>query len=346
MPVRHVLRAALLVMTTASIATADVLIVLNKSDHDAALVDPAGRKVVARLPTGKGPHEVAVSPDGRRAYVANYGAYAIFREGEQPRMEPGNSLSVLDLERRAVVDTFDLGSYTRPHGIGVSRDGALLWVTCEGAKAVLELDAASGAIRRNWDTEQNVSHMLVVTPDEAKLYVANIGSGTCTVIERQSGAVKSLPTGAGAEGIDVSPDGREVWVTNRSANTVSIVDVATDSVVASLDPQGKFPIRAKFTPDGKQVWVSCAQSNRVSVFDAKTREMLGAVDVGAVPVGIQMAPDGKHAYVANTNDNLVTVIQVADRKVLGTFTTGNEPDGMAWAPAAKDAGKRKAKKQG
>ena len=67
-------------------ALADTLIVLNKSDHEAALVDPETLAVVAKLPTGKGPHEVAVTPDGRWAFVSNYGSFAVFREGERPQM--------------------------------------------------------------------------------------------------------------------------------------------------------------------------------------------------------------------------------------------------------------------
>src|ERR1700752_2007735 len=58
----------------------DLLVVLNKSDHQAALVDPRSHAVVAKIPTGRGPHEVAISPDGRTAYVSNYGAFGIFRE--------------------------------------------------------------------------------------------------------------------------------------------------------------------------------------------------------------------------------------------------------------------------
>ena len=312
---------------------ADVLVVLNKSDHEAALVDPTTHKVLAKLPTGKGPHEVAVSPDGRFAYVSNYGSFRIFREGEPPRQEPGNTITVLDLKQRAVKATFDLGSYTRPHGIWVSRDNSRLWVTCEGAQAVLELDAATGKILKSWKTNQQTSHMVVPTRDEKKLYVANIGSGSVTVIDRRSDAVATISTGAGAEGIDVSPDGREIWVSNRAADTLSVISTATDQVNATLESGGKMPIRVKFTPDGKQVWVSNARSNTVTVFDARNRKLLGIVEVGAVPVGIQMTPNGKLAFVANTNANQVTVVEVPPRKVLGTFGTGNEPDGMAWAAA-------------
>jgi len=310
---------------------AQVLVVLNKSDHEAALVDPATYEVLMKLPTGKGPHEVATSPDGRFAYVSNYGSFAVFREGERSQMQSGNTLTVLDLEGRKVRSTLMLGPYTQPHGIWVSRDAKHVWVTCEGAKAVLELDAGNGEIQKVWLTEQNVSHMVVPTPDERKLYVANIGSGSVTVIDRASDAVKTIPTGAGSEGIDVSPDGREVWVSNRAAHSLSVIDTATDRVLVTLGSGGEMPIRVKFTPDGKQVWVSNARSNAVSVFDAATRQLIGTVEVGAVPVGILMTPDGRRAFVANTNANQVTVIDVAERKVLRTFTTGTEPDGMAWA---------------
>lgn len=326
-----VLQMPLAVLAVPLLSAAQVLVVLNKSDHEAALVNPATYEVVAKLPTGKGPHEAATSPDGRTAYVTNYGSFAVFREGERPRMEPGNTITVLDMEEQEVRDTFELGSYTQPHGIWVSRDGSRLWVTCEGAKAVLEIDAGSGEILKSWETEQDVSHMIVPTPDESKLYVANIGSGSVTVIDRTTDIVKSIPTGEGAEGIDVSPDGREVWVSNRAAHSLSIIEVARDRVLVNFESGGEVPIRVKFTPDGKQVWVSNARSNAVSVFDAESRQRLGTIEVGAVPVGILMTPDGERAFVANTNANQVTVIDVPNRKVLRTFTTGTEPDGMAWA---------------
>jgi YVTN family beta-propeller protein len=314
---------------TASAATG-TLIVLNKSDHEAALVDPVTNAVLAKLPTGKGPHEVAVSPDGRYAYVTNYGAYGVFREGERPPTAAGNSITVLDLTARKVKETYDLGAYRSPHGIRVSRDGKLVWVTCEGLQAVLEIDTVESKIRRAWKTHQPTSHMLVPARDEKKLYVTNIGSGSVSIIDRAEGTVKNLPTAAGAEGIDISPDGKEVWVTNRGANNISIIDVATDTIITTLESGGKMPIRAKFTPDGKQVWVSNAQSNSVTVFDTKTRQLVATIEVGQMPVGIQMTPDGKRAYVANTNANLVTVLDVPARKVLSTFSTGTEPDGMAW----------------
>jgi len=312
----------------------DLLVVLNKSDHEAALVDPATLKVVKKLKTGKGPHEVAISPDGRWAFVTNYGAFGLFKPGEPPQREPGNSITVIDLDRQAVARTIALEGYSMPHGIQVSRDAKRFWVTCEENKTVLEVEIATGTITSKWVTGADVSHMLVATPDEKKLYVANIRSGSVTVIDRASGAVRAIPTGDGAEGIDIAPDGREVWIANRGANTVSVIDVVTDSVVANLESGGAFPIRAQFTPDGREVLVSNARSNKVMVFDAATRTRVADIEVGAMPIGIEITPDGSRAYIANTNDSKVTVIDIAKREATGTFVTGKEPDGMGWAKRA------------
>ncbi len=325
-----ILRLGLSILLLASpTLAAQLLVVVNKSNHLVALVDPATYATVATVPTGKGPHEVAVSPDGRFAYVSDYGSFTFLRDQEQ--QPPGNSITVVDLKARKVKATYPLGQYTQPHGIWVSKDGKLVWVTTEGAQSVLELEAATGKILHTWQTGQQTSHMVVPTPDEKKLFVANIGSGSVTVIERATDKVTSIPTAAGAEGIDVSPDGREVWVSSRIANSISILDVATHRILATITSGGQFPIRLKFTPDGKQVLVSNAQSNKVAIFDAKARQLVGEVEVGSVPVGILITPDGRRAFVANTNSHHVTVIDLGSRKVVTKFATGQEPDGMAWA---------------
>lgn len=295
-----------------------LLVVLNKSDHEAALINPTTFSVLAKLPTGIGPHEAAASPDGRFVYVANYGA-----------REPGNTITVIDVARQAVARTLDLGDYRRPHGIWVSRDGRLLWVTCEANKAVLEINSETGQIARVFETGQDVSHMVVPTRDERKLYVANIGSGSVTVIERGSGQVKNIPTGAGAEGVDISPDGREVWVSNRGAHSISVIDTSRDEVGVTFASQGQVPIRVKFTPDGKQVWVSNAGSNSVAVFEAATRQPLATIETGSAPVGILIGPEGRRAFVANTQSNQVSVIDVAARTIVHRIAPGTEPDGMA-----------------
>src|SRR5688500_12109071 len=98
-----------LVLALASVASAKdsgTLLVLNKSDNTVSLIDLATRKTVATVPTGIGPHEVAVSPDGKTAVIANYGAQI-----------PGSSLTIIDIPGKQALKTIDLGEYRRPHGI-------------------------------------------------------------------------------------------------------------------------------------------------------------------------------------------------------------------------------------
>jgi YVTN family beta-propeller protein len=230
-------------------ARADTVVVVCKSDFQLALVDPATEKVLVKLPTGLGPHEVAVSPDGRTAYVSNFGRYSVYPAGDTQHDKAGNTITVVDLVDRKVKATFDLGTHTGPHGMIVSHDGKLVWVTTETPQAVLELDSSTGKILHVWNTTQERSHMIVATPNETKFYVTNTVSGSVSVIDRSTGEVKVVSTGPGTEGIAISPDGKEVWAASRLDDKISIISTATDAIVAAFPSGGKGPKRMDFTPD-------------------------------------------------------------------------------------------------
>ena len=206
-------------------------VVLNKSEHTASLIDPESGKTLAKLPVGRGPHEVIVSPDGRTAYVSNFGPYGICPPGDTMCKTPGNTITVLDLAERKVKTTYDYGTNNGQHGSVISRDGKLVWVTSETPQSLLEIDAATGKIVNQWMTKQERSHLVVVTPDEKKFYVSNTISGSVSVIERATGAVKVIPIGKGAEAITISPDGREVWVGMPADNKIAVISTAKDEIV-------------------------------------------------------------------------------------------------------------------
>ena len=241
--------AVLAVCAFGASAHADTVVVACKSEFQLALVDPETEKVLVKLPTGRGPHEVAVSPDGRTAYVSNFGRYSVYPAGDTDHDKASNTITVIDLVNRKVKATFDLGTHAGPHGMIVSHDGKLLLVTTETPQAVLELDSTTGKIFHAWDTNQERSHMIVTTPDESKFYVTNTVSGSVSVIKRTSGEVKVLPTGPGTEGIAISPDGKEVWAASRADAKISIISTATDAIVATLSSGGKSPKRLDFTPE-------------------------------------------------------------------------------------------------
>lgn len=320
-------------------APADTLIVLNKSEASASLIDLEAGREVARVETGEGPHEVAVSPDGRTAVVGNYGTGA----------SPGNSLTVVDVESAIAVKTIDLGEYARPHGIEYLPGGKRVAVTVEANQALILVDVESGRVVLAVDTDQQVSHMVAVAPDGGRAFVANIGSGSMTAIDLENGErIANLPTGEGAEGITVTPDGRHVWVTNRGDDTVSVIDAESLEIVKTL-PSASFPIRAKATPDGKWVLVTNARSDELAVFDAEGMQEsrrikmdLKAGDTGgrlfedafgqsSVPIGVLVAPDGRRAFVAQANADVVSIVDLGSWRISGYLRAGKEPDGLGYS---------------
>jgi YVTN family beta-propeller protein len=342
----------LLAVLAARPAAAGTLIVANKAEATVSLIDVDSGEVRATLPTGAGPHEVAVSPDGRLAVVADYGGGGV----------PGSTLTVIDVSAAKVVRTIELGEYRRPHGLAwldqpadaEERTAAPLVVTVEAQRAIVLVDPVEGVVRSAIETGQEVSHMVAVTPDGSRAFVANIGSGSVTAVDLAKGEkIADVATGEGAEGVAVSPDGSRVWVTNRAADTVTALDASTLEVVATVKP-GSFPIRAEVTPDGRFLLVSNARSGDISVIDTESAELARTItlDVPAkdgegrlldfgeespVPIGIEIAPDGKRAWVAAANADAVVVLDLTSWQVVGSLAAGREPDGMAYSPLAVEA---------
>ncbi len=329
--------SALLVPALA--AQAATLAVVNKSDHTVDLLDPASGASRATLATGRGPHEAAMSPSGATLVVSNYG----------PRGDDGSSLTVIDVAAARVRAVLDLAPYRRPHGLAWI-DERTLTVTFEASQALLVLELPSGRIVHAIATGKETSHMVALAQGGKRAFVASIGSGTVSVFDLASGSkLRDLATGAGAEGIATAPSGREVWVTNREADTLSVIDVETLAVVATIPCPG-FPIRIAFTPDGQRALVSAARSGEVVAFDVAARRELARrkLDLSAVaearqrlfgdrfgespvPVGLLITPDGKRAFVAATQSDAVVEIDPLTLEARGLCRAGHEPDGMAWS---------------
>jgi YVTN family beta-propeller protein len=298
------------------------LLVLEKSDEKLAIVDPGSLQVVGRVPSGGAPHEVVASDDGRFAYISNYAS-------ERGMLK---TLSVIDLNAQKAMTPIDLGALRAPHGLAFG-DGKV-YFTAEANKVIGRYDPASSQVDWILGTGQNVTHMIVLSKDFKTIFTSNIGSDTICVIEPGGGRngwnVTAIPVGKGPEGFDLSPDGREVWAANSGDGTVSVIDVASKKVAATLDLKTKHTNRLKFTPDGKLVVISDDGGGEVLLLDAATRKERKRLKVGKGPEGTVVQPDGAKVYVALSGDNAVAVIDLKTLEVTGKIATGNGPDGLAW----------------
>lgn len=186
------------------------LLVAVNGDDRVAFVDTAAHGVSASVAVPK-PHTIAIRPDGRQAYVAS--------------QEPGHfALVVIDMATRAVVTQIPLDK--PPRDLEFDADGKSLYLTLAGVPAVQVLDAATN----QWGAPVSTG----VSPHIAQ-HFAGMASGVVVVqgpgevmlfdpVARAS--VRSIGVGKQPHWLDLSADGRKLWVSNEGSNDVSVVDLA------------------------------------------------------------------------------------------------------------------------
>ncbi|HWZ84659.1 MAG TPA: cytochrome D1 domain-containing protein [Thermoanaerobaculia bacterium] len=323
--------------TPSAKASGDNLLVVNKTDNTVSILDAATGKLRASVPVEAGPHEVEVLRDGQVAAVSSYGT----------RAAPGRTVTLIDLSTAKAVSQIDIGEGSRPHGMKALPDGRLL-VTAEGKRELVVVDPNAARVTARFPTGHDLSHLVAAAPDGRRAYVTSLSPGSLTVLDLVSGKiVKDIPTGKGAEGLDVTPDGREVWVTNREANTISVIDVKTLAAVFTIQAS-EFPIRVKITPDGRRAVATFTGTGDVRVYDTATRVEASRIPIGRdavegtetrvfqkrfgtspAPIGLLLAPDGKRAFVSAAHADVVAVIDLEKLRVEDAWTSGREPDGLA-----------------
>jgi DNA-binding beta-propeller fold protein YncE len=317
-------------LLTLSILRADSLLVLSKGNLTLSIVDPSTLKVLATMPSGPDPHEVIASPDGKMAYISNYGGGAY------------NTITVVDLVAQKTTGTIDLGALRGPHGLMYA--GGKVWFTAEAAKVIGSYDPATNKIDMVLGTGQNRTHMVYVTNDLKRIITSDVSSATMTLIDRLAGGrgpargpanpngdwdETHIAVGRGAEGFDVF--GQELWAANAQDGTISILDLTAKKVTQTLDADVKTANRLKFTPDGKLALVSVLNGADLSIFDVATRKLVKKIPIGHGAAGIEMEPNGSRAFVACTPDSYVVVIDLKSLTMTGKLDAGKNPDGMAWA---------------
>ena len=301
------------------------LLVLLRDASALAIVDPASRTVLARVPTGRDPHEVTASADGRLAFVAS--------------MVDG--ISVIDIAAQEEIRRVDPGPGSRTHDVLFA--GGKVYFTIEGYKSIGRYDPSTDEIDWTLGIGQDGTHLLVLNRETNTLFMPNTRSNTVTMAENiMAGPSESKLTvipipGELPEGIDLSPDGREVWTATRNDGGVSIIDVASRTVVQTLNLGMKDANRLKFTPDGR-VLIIDGEAASLVVLDAASREEIKRVTLGPVDTGdgaVLVSPDGTRAYLGLRAADRVAVLDLTTLEVTHEMPMGDGagPGCMYWIGA-------------
>lgn len=304
------------------------VVVVNQASDTVTLIDLASMEAYRHVAVVGGPHEVAVSPEGKRAIVTNYR-----KRGGGPQ----KTLSLISLPDGATIKTIDLGEFSTPHDVQWVNENQVV-CTVETNQALLLVNVESGEIERVFETGNDGSHMLALSQNQERLYSSNMsGSGSVSVFDFHSGKkITDIDTGKECEGVGVSPDGRWVWAGNRAEDTISIIDTQSLQLVKTLKSPG-FPYRVQFTPNGKYVLLPHARSGSLVVGDVAGQTIVKQIPLGLTRVdepstaGVFPHPDNIHAFVTVRNDNSMLVVNLETGETLGRVEVQESPDGVAWS---------------
>jgi DNA-binding beta-propeller fold protein YncE len=312
--------------TAPSSPSAGVLLVANKGEQTLGLIDPtAGRQIAAVAEGGVTGHEVAASPDGKRAFVPIYGNSGVGMPGTD-----GSKLAVIDVSERKVIHTIDFGHGVRPHCAVFGPKDGLLYVTTELDKSVTIVDPQSLKIVGSVQTGQAESHMLAISSDGRKGYTANVGPGTVSVLDLVGRkTVEVIPVAEHVQRISITPDNRWVFTSDTEKPRLAVIDTATNKVDRWIALPGTGYGTAS-TPDGEWLLVALPEANAVAVVNLASLQVVKTISVPPAPQEVVIRPDGQFAYVSCDQSHQVAAIQINNWSV-NLIEAGRGADGLAWA---------------
>jgi YVTN family beta-propeller protein len=292
----------------------------------------------ATIATAIAPEGVAISPDGRKAYVATRSAL----------------VSLINTANNVVLGSPSTGA--QAHSVVAGPSGRWVYVT-NGSSGISVLDAATAARKDVIPVIVNGAAVnagggpalnpqgLALSPDGRHLFVSdNQDGGAVVVIDiATKSAVASFSLGQGwmPLGIAVHPDGQRAYFaftdTVSNLGVVRVFDTVTMTPTATSIAVGARPTGVAVTPDGAKVYVSNYLGDSVSVINTATNLVTATVAVGRAPAGLAVSPDNFQVYVVNKVGNTVSVINVALDNVVGTVTVGSGPESIAISPDGRRA---------
>jgi DNA-binding beta-propeller fold protein YncE len=232
---RHLISCLLLatpfaVMTSlvdAQTSASPVLLVVNQGDHDLGFVDPVSAKEVTTLDVGGiTGHEVAVSADGRTAFVPIYGNSGVGRPGTD-----GHNMVVVDIPSQKIVGNVDFGHGVRPHCAVYDAKDGLLYVTTELDQSITIINPHTLKIVGSIPTTQSESHMLAISHNGRFGYTANVGPGTVSVLDMKARkTIAVIPVSAQTQRISISRDDSMVFTADQKKAQLAVIDTTTNKI--------------------------------------------------------------------------------------------------------------------
>lgn len=319
MSVRSVLGALLALVLLLPVAEAAELYVTNTYSGTISVIDTDRDEVIATIPVGGGvPNRIALTPDGRQAWVIH---------------DKTRKISIVDPAARRVLRQMKIGEW--PYNLAFSPDGRYCWVLDWGdVSRLLIYDIGKEAVEAAIEVSTWPAHG-IFSRDGRLFWVTSETAGNVAVVDTvQRKILEVLPSGGDAMGLALTRDGQYVFAANGEDKTVSKIDARAHKIVASVPVKG-VSHDAVLTPDGRFLYVTLRKANRVSVIRTHDLEVEAEILQPGYPDLVVMSPDGTKAYVSNRHANVVSVIGLADHRELRRIPVGKGPHGMALGPAAR-----------
>jgi len=303
------------------------LLVVNQGDHDVSLVDTsAGHQTLSVDVGGVTGHEVAVTPDGQRAFVPIYGNSGVGKPGTD-----GHSITVVDVKRHTVVGSIEFDHGVRPHCAVFDKKRNVLYVTTELDRSISIIDPATLKVIGAIPTGQDQSHMFVLSHSGRLGYTANVGPGTVSVLDIEAReTIAVIPISGNTQRISISNDDRFVFTADQTKPQLAVIDTATNKITHWI-PLPAIGYGTTPTRDGRWLLVALRDSHQVAVVDLATLKVAHTIEVPNTPTEILARPDGKLAYVSCSGDGKVAALDLSNWTVKELIPSGSGADGLAWA---------------
>ncbi|WP_028923684.1 Hsp70 family protein [Pseudonocardia acaciae] len=276
------------------------------------------------IQVGATPTFVAVSPNGRLAYVANGAAKIV---------------TVVDTSINKVIATIPVEAGP-PQYVTFAPDGRKVYLSIfNEARTIAQVGVLDTTTNRIVATipVRTRPFLAAVTADGRWLYVPNHDSGTVSVIDTANNTVaREIKVPANPHWIEFSKDGTRAYTANHESNLIAVLDTATGAVTAQIPVQTS-PHSLAVHPNRPLLANVNYDSNSVTVIDTNTNKVTATIPVGKNPREISWAPDGRFAYVANETDGTVSVINIETNQVTATIPTGPAPSSIGVLPNGQQA---------